>query len=53
VVNAWKDLQALGRTLVKDGRTLNSEVENLAELRDLAAGFAAEQLPLLRKLGVA
>jgi predicted O-methyltransferase YrrM len=48
---AWKHLQSLGQSLVRDGQALAAE-ENLAELRLSAEKFAAEHLPVLRRLGV-
>ncbi|MBL8363455.1 MAG: class I SAM-dependent methyltransferase [Rubrivivax sp.] len=51
--DAWDELQAQASRLVKDGRTIESDDDNLAELTRLAGVFAERELPLLRTLGVA
>jgi SAM-dependent methyltransferase len=51
--DAWGELQAQASRLVKDGRTIESDEDNLAELARLAGVFAGRELPLLRTLGVA
>jgi hypothetical protein len=45
-------LQAQGQKLVKEGRTLETDEENLAELTEKALGFAEKQVPVLKALGV-
>jgi hypothetical protein len=37
---------------VKEGKTLETDEENLAELTEKAQGFAEKVLPVLRALGV-
>jgi hypothetical protein len=48
----WGLLQAQGQKLVKEGRTLETDEQNLAELTDQARVFGEKQLPVLRALGV-
>jgi hypothetical protein len=48
----WGILQAQGQKLVKEGRTLETEEENLAELNEQARKFGEKQVPVLRALGV-
>ena len=47
----WKVMTPLGK-LVKDGKTLETREENLAEMRSYAEKFAKERLPLLSTLKV-
>lgn len=47
----WKVMSPLGK-LVKDGKTLETREENLAEMRSYAEKFAKERLPLLSTLKV-
>lgn len=49
----WKTLQAQGRKIVKDGKTLDLAEDNLAELTTQAQAFASRQLPVLQALQVA
>jgi len=49
----WQILAAQGQKIVKDGKALESEDENLAELTTQAAEFASKRLPLLRALHIA
>jgi hypothetical protein len=49
---AWKLLSSQGQRLVKDGRTLETPEENVAELTAQAKGFADKQLPILKALGI-
>lgn len=49
----WQVLQAQGQKLVKEGRTLESAEENLAELTAQAMSFAEKQLPILKALQIA
>ena len=49
----WQHLQGQGRRVVTEGRTLESEEENLAALLEEAQGFAVERLPRLVGLGIA
>lgn len=50
---AWKLLSAQGQALIKEGKRLESEEENLTELRSRAATFVDEAVPILERLGVA
>jgi hypothetical protein len=50
---AWGQLNSLGEKLIKDGKPLESDEENIAELTLLAHKFADKTLPILRALGVA
>ncbi|MEC8859646.1 MAG: class I SAM-dependent methyltransferase [Pseudomonadota bacterium] len=49
---AWITLNAQGQRLVKDGKTLDSPEDNIAELTEQAEQFAQKQLPMLRALQV-
>lgn len=49
---AWQLLQAQGQKIVKEGRTLETVEENLAELTAQAYTFAEKQLPILRALQI-
>ena len=49
---AWAIIAAQGQRLLKDGKTLDSEAENKAELTAQAEGFAEKQLPVLKSLGI-
>jgi SAM-dependent methyltransferase len=40
-----------GKRLIKDGKTLDSKEENIAELKTMARDFAERRLPVLRALG--
>lgn len=51
--HVWQILQAQGQKLVKEGKTLESDEENLAELAAQATEFAAKRLPILKALNVA
>jgi len=48
----WGILQAQGQRLVKEGKTLETDEQNLAELNEQARVFGEKQLPVLRALGV-
>lgn len=50
---AWQVLSAQGQLIVKEGNTLRTPEENLAELRPQAETFLTKQLPVLRTLQVA
>ncbi|MDP3013793.1 MAG: hypothetical protein Q8M92_06080 [Candidatus Subteraquimicrobiales bacterium] len=41
-----------GQRIVKEGKTLETTEDNLAELADQAQAFAEKQLPVLRALGI-
>ena len=49
---AWALLKAQGQRIIKEGKTLESDEDNLAEVTAQARAFEAKRLPLLRKLGV-
>lgn len=50
---AWRQLVQQDQRLLRDGQTLATEAENLAELQQQAEHFARVQLPALQALGVA
>ena len=45
---AWEHLQQIGQKLIKDGKAVNSEEDNLAELNRLAEEFKSKGLKLAR-----
>ena len=45
-------MQTQGQKLVKEGKTLETDEENLAELNEQAQKFGEKQVPVLRALGV-
>ncbi|EHJ46014.1 Methyltransferase regulatory domain-containing protein (plasmid) [Solidesulfovibrio carbinoliphilus subsp. oakridgensis] len=49
----WQLLSAHNQRLIKDGATLESPEDNLAELTAQAREFAAKELPILHALGIA
>lgn len=49
---AWQWLAAQNQLLIKEGKTLATPDENLAELETLAKDFAENQLPILKSLGI-
>jgi SAM-dependent methyltransferase len=51
--SAWDVVKAQGRSIIKDGKALGTEQENIAELRTQAARFADMRLPVLIALRVA
>ncbi len=53
VAGTWKQLKSLNQRFVKDGRTLETEDENLAEMKVRADSFVEKTLPLLRNLQIA
>ena len=48
----WQLLAAQGKTIVKEGKTLETPEENLAELSLQATAFATKQLPIMKALQV-
>lgn len=48
----WDVLKSQGAQLVKDARELETSEENLAELREVFAGFTENRLPRLAVLGI-
>lgn len=51
--HVWSILSGQGQKLVKDGKTLETAEENIAELTTQASNFANEYLPVLKGLKVA
>ena len=49
----WQILQAQGQKIVKEGKTLETPEENIAELSAQAQTFADKQLPILKALQIA
>lgn len=49
----WKIIADQGQSIMKEGKTLETPEENLAELKSQAATFAEDTLPLLQALKVA
>jgi SAM-dependent methyltransferase len=49
----WQIFAAQGQRLIKNGKTIDTPEENLAELVAQAQAFAEKQLPVLKALGVA
>ena len=49
---AWQTLESQGQRLVKEGKTLESAADNLAELTRQAEEFQAKTLPVLKALRV-
>jgi SAM-dependent methyltransferase len=50
---AWAILAGQGQRILKDGKALESDGENLAELTTQAEVFNKQQLPILKALGIA
>ena len=51
--SAWETLVMQTQKLIKEGRTLETAEENLAELTSQAHLFADKQLPILKALQIA
>ena len=49
----WQILAAQGQKLLKEGKALETDRENLAELTEQAQTFADKQLPILKALQIA
>ena len=49
----WSVLAMQGQRLLKEGQTLETEAENVAELTAQAQEFASKQLPILKALQIA
>lgn len=49
----WTILQAQGQKLLKEGKTLETAEENMAELTRQAEEFAQKRLPILKALQIA
>lgn len=52
VAATWANLARNGQRLVKDGKALATEAENLAELRQRFDNFQSRTVPLFRRLGI-
>ena len=50
---AWQTLAAQGQKLVRDGKTVETAEENIAQLRSDAKSFTDKRLPVLKALGIA
>lgn len=50
---AWQVLSSQGQRMIKDGKTLETPEENLADLTAQAVAFAEKQLPILKALQIA
>jgi SAM-dependent methyltransferase len=50
--SAWSVLSSQGQKIVKDGETIQSSEENLAELNSQAQSFAEKRLPILKALQI-
>lgn len=48
VESVWQVLNGQGQRIIKEGKTLATPEENLAELKAQAATFAEKQLPVLK-----
>jgi len=48
----WEQLKAVGQSLMREGNTLETPEENLAEVEMLFERFKANQLPVFRSIGV-
>ena len=48
----WALLKAQGQRLIKEGKTLEADADNLAELGSQATAFESKRLPMLRRLRV-
>ena len=48
----WNVLQSQKQRLVKDEKTLETDEENLAELKQMAKDFMEKKLPALKALGI-
>jgi len=51
--HVWQILATQGQKIVKEGKTLETAEENIAELTEQAQTFADKQLPILKALGIA
>lgn len=49
---AWSILHSQNQRLIKDGKTIESEEENVKELNRQANDFATKRIPILKALGV-
>ena len=49
----WQLLKSQGQQLVKEGKTVQGDEQNIAELKEQAIAFAEQQLPILKALHIA
>ena len=49
----WQVLSAQGQKLIKDGKMIEADADNLAELTEQAKVFAQKQLPIFKALAIA
>jgi hypothetical protein len=52
VAFVWEMISRQGQRLVKEGKTIETAEEDIAELTTQANVFAEKQLPILRALGI-
>ncbi len=52
VASVWEIMKLQGQSIIKDGKTLESEEENLTELAERAAEFEDNWLPIIKALGI-
>ena len=52
-LRAWDALARQNQLIIKQGKTLQTPAENIAELTAIAETFNAKRLPLLKALGIA
>ena len=48
----WQNLASQGKKVVKDGKPLETEEENIAHLKTVYEQFSKERLLTLQKLGI-
>ena len=48
----WNVLKSQKQRLVKDEKTLETDDENLAELKQMAKDFTEKKLPVLKAVGI-
>jgi hypothetical protein len=48
----WQNLASQGKKVVKDGKTLETEEENITHLKTVYEEFSKERLLTLQKLGI-
>lgn len=49
---AWQALSQQGQSLIKEGKTLQTEAENIAELKKMAIEFTKNTLPIAQRLQI-
>lgn len=52
VKDVWSTIASQGQRLLKDGKTLETDEENIAELTAIANAFVEKQLPVLKALQI-